>query len=182
MIRLAVIALALCVGTAAAEPLAIGIAPSAHLRQSDGWGFAPELLVHTYVPLSADRVYLRPGARVGVRGLVQEDMARDLRIEERDVAVIGELGIVRSGRVVPSVTLLAGLAHRWVTLDAAGVDTSMSSIGGNEWLPLAGAQLGLGMPLHSRVLIEPFVRYEVVLTDARTHLRWGVEASVSLGD
>lgn len=181
MNRALLIAVTLGAGTAAAEPISIGVAPSAHLRQSDGWGFAPELLAHTYVPLAADRLYLRPGGRIAVRGLVQEDMASDLRIEEHDVSVCGELGLVRHGRVVPSVTLLAGVAYRWVTLVSGGVDTSMSRIGENEWLPLVGAQVGLGLPLHQRVLIEPFVRYELAITDNRTHLRWGVEATVSFG-
>ena len=150
--RMVVVTLMLAAAPAAAEPIAIGIAPSAHLRRSEGWGFAPELLGHAYVALPAERLYLRPGGRLAVRGVMQEDMATDLRIEERDVAVLGELGILRHGRVVPSVTLLGGVAHRWVTLEASGVDTSMSRIGGNEWLPIIGAQLGVGMPLHQRVL------------------------------
>ena len=29
---------------------------------------------------------------------------------------------------------------------------------------------------------EPFVRYELVYSDARTHLRWGFEATLSFGD
>ena len=103
-------------------------------------------------------------------------------IEERDVAAFAELGLVRGGRVVPSATILAGVARRWITLDASGVDTSMSRAGGDEWLPIIGGQLGVGLPLHRRVMVEPFVRYELVIDDSRTHLCWGVEASISFGN
>ena len=180
MKRIIIAAVLTCAASAGAGPIAIGVAPSTHLREGEGWGFAPELFVHTYASLS-DGLYLRPGGRVAVRGLVQDPMATDLRIEEHDLAAFGELGLIHDGRVVPSVTLLAGVARRWMTLAAHGVDTSMSRIGEDEWLPIIGAQLGVGMPLSKHILVEPFVRYEVAITDNRTHLRWGVEASVSFG-
>jgi hypothetical protein len=178
---LAALAIAASAPVANAEPIAIGVAPSAYLLATDAWGFAPELLAHTYVPLSYERIYLRPGGRLSTRGLIQNDMSTDLRLEEHDLSFHAELGVVRQGRVVPSVTLLAGMTHRWVSVTAHGVDTSMSNAGKNEWLPSLGAQLGVGLPLHDRVLVEPFVRYELVYSDSRTHLRWGFEATFSFG-
>jgi hypothetical protein len=181
--RLFIASFAVCASASAsrAEPIAVGVAPSAYLLSTDAWGFAPELLGHTYVPLPYDKVFLRPGARLSTRGLIQNDMSTDLRLEEHDLSFSAELGIVHSGRVVPSLTLLAGMTHRWVSLSAEGVDTSMSHADATEWLPSFGAQLGVGLPLHERVMIEPFARYEVVIGDARTHLRWGFEATFSFG-
>jgi hypothetical protein len=180
-VRALVLVLALLAPAAvAAEPVAIGIAPSAYALPTGRWGFAPEVLAHTYVHV-ARAWYLRPGGRLGARGLVQEDMSSDLRLEERDLGVVGELGVVRAGRIVPSATLLAGVDRRWISLDATGLDVSMSRADATEWLPVIGGQIGVGLALHRRVMIEPFVRYEVLITDGRTHLRWGFEATMSFG-
>jgi hypothetical protein len=180
-LQIASIMLVASTAVAHAEPIAIGLAPSAYLLETDEWGFAPELLGYTYVALPEDKLYLRPGGRLSARGLIQNDMSTNLRIEERDLSVMGELGLVRGGRVVPSATLLAGMTRRWVSVSARDVDTSMSRAGSDEWLPVIGAQLGVGLPLHTRFMIEPFVRYELVVSDARTHLHWGFEATVSFG-
>ena len=160
------------------KPIAIGLAPSAYSLETGRWGLAPELIGYGYLHVDGP-VFARVGARVGSRGYIDRDMPTDLNIREREVSLAGDVGLVRQGAVVPSLSLQVGWAHRWFDVTATDVDVSMSRFGRSEWLPMVSMQAGLGLPLTKRLLVEPFVRFETLVSDTRLGLRWGVEATVA---
>jgi hypothetical protein len=157
--------------------LAVGIAPSAYQLSDASWGFAPEIFGQTYLHMSGP-IFLRGGARLGGRGLIQPTMSTDVRLEERDFTMAAELGIVRNGFVIPSFTIQTGVAHRSFRVGYGTTDSSMSMIGRSEWLPTISAQAGMGLPFARSIVVEPFVRYEYIVDDDRRGLRWGLEMSI----
>jgi hypothetical protein len=164
---------------AGVKPIAIGLAPSSYSLETGSWGLAPELIGYGYIHVEGP-VFARVGARLGSRGYIERDMPTDLNIREREVSLAGDVGLVRQGAVVPSLSLQVGLARRWFDVTATDIDVSMSRFGRSEWLPMVSLQAGLGLPLTKRVLVEPFVRFETLVSDTRLGLRWGVEATVAL--
>lgn len=177
----AMLALALAIPSPVdARPLAVGAAPSAYRMSDEQWGIAAELFGHSYLQASG-RWFLRPGLRLGYRGLTQPDQARGLAVIERDVGAHAECALVLDGTFVPSLTVMAGMIARSLTLQADGVDVMQSQIPRWEALPVLGAQLGVGLPLwRGAVLLEPFARLELTIGDNRQHLRMGVETSFAL--
>jgi hypothetical protein len=161
------------------KPIAVGLAPSAYTIETGRWGIAPELIGYGYLHID-DRIYARLGARLGSRGWIQREMTTALRIEERELSFAGDVGLVWQSTVVPSISLQAGLVHRWFDVTATGIEASLSNLGQSERLPMISAQAGLGLPLTKRLLVEPFVRFEKIATDSRFGLRWGFEATMSL--
>jgi hypothetical protein len=163
----------------AVKPIAIGLAPSAYSLENGTWGLAPELIGYGYRHIDG-AVFARLGARLGSRGWVAPEMPTALNIHEREVSLVGDIGLVHQGKVVPSLSLQAGLAHRWFDVTTTDIDLSMSKFGRSEWLPMLSLQAGLGLPLSKRLLVEPFMRFETVISDTRLGLRWGVEATLAL--
>lgn len=165
---------------AAASPLAVGLAPSTYELSDGTRGFAPEAFVHTYVSLRP-RLVLRPGARIGARGLVQPEMPEGLRITERDFTAQAEAALTFDGTVVPSLTVMGGLDVRHVGVEGDGIDVSMSRVRHNELLPYLAVQIGVGLPLaNGRWLVEPTIRREFMHGDARVDWRFGLEVSYRL--
>lgn len=179
MTRALVILLALA-STAEASPLAVGLAPSTYELPDGARGFAPEAFVHTYVSLQP-RLVLRPGARIGARGLVQPEMPEGLRITERDFTVHAEAALTFDGTVVPSLAVMGGLDVRHVGVEGDGIDVSMSRIRHNELLPYLAVQIGLGLPIaQGKWLVEPTIRREFMFGDSRVDWRFGLEVSYRL--
>ncbi len=165
---------------ASAGPLAVGLAPSTYELSDGGRGFAPEAFVHTYVSLGS-RLVLRPGARIGARGLIQPEMPEGLRITERDVTAHVEAAIVFDGTVEPSLTVMGGLDVRRVNVEGHQIDVSTSHIAHTERLPYLAVQLGLGLPIaHGAWLVEPTIRREIMFGDSRIDWRFGLEVSYVL--
>lgn len=163
----------------AVKPIAVGVAPSAYSLENGTWGVAPELLGYGYLHLDG-AVFARLGARLGSRGWFTPDMPTALNIHEREVSLAGDFGLVHQGNVVPSLSLQLGLAHRWFDVTAMDIDRTMSKFGRSEWLPMISLQAGLGLPLSKRLLVEPFMRFETLVSDTRLGLRWGIEATLAL--
>jgi len=170
-------------GRAAVCGGAAGAALTAFQQPDTRWGLVPELFGHGYRPLGRHRLYLRPGARLSLRGLAQSEMPVQIQVREHDLGLGAELGLLRDGRVIPSLTLGATLAVRMIDLDVGDQVTVMSERADRiEVLPGGFVQLGLGLPVaRGAVVIEPVVRYEVVAGDPRLGWRWGVEISGRLG-
>ena len=170
----------LSTGAAIASPLAVGLAPSTYELSDGGRGFAPEAFVHTYVSLGS-RLVLRPGARLGARGLVQPEMPEGLRVTERDFTAHAEAALTFDGTVVPSLSVMCGLDVRRINVMGDGIDVSSSRIAHTELLPYLAVQLGLGLPLaHGKWLVEPTIRREFLLGDTRAGWRFGLEVSYVL--
>jgi hypothetical protein len=169
-------------GAAGAEPVAVGLAPSTYELSDGGRGFAPEAFAHTYVSLGS-RLVLRPGARLGARGLVQPDMPSGLRVTERDGTAQLETAITFDGTVVPSLSVMAGIDVRRINVESDGIDVASSRIPHTELLPYLAVQVGLGLPLaKGRWLVEPTIRREYLFGDTRAGWRFGLEVSFALRD
>jgi hypothetical protein len=141
----------------AVKPIAVGLAPSAYNLDNGRWGVAPEIIAYGYLPIDG-AIFARVGARFGSRGWISRDMPTELNIREREVSLVGDIGVLYQSAVVPSLSMHAG----------------------SEWLPMISVQVGLGLPLTRRLLVEPFMRFEKVISDNRLGLRWGIEATISL--
>lgn len=179
MMRSVVIALML-VTAANAGPIAVGLAPSTY-RLSDGSrGFAPEIFAHTYVTLD-HRFAIRPGIRLGGRGLTQPEMPVGVQITERDFTSHLEAALTFDGPVVPSLTVMGGLDVRRLGIAGNGVGVSMSHTAGTELLPYVAVQIGVGLPIaHGTWLVEPTIRREFLFGDTRASWRFGLEVSYLL--
>jgi len=176
----ATLALAALPSVVDARPIAVGAAPSAYRMSDEQWGLAVELFGHSYLKVDK-RWFLRPGLRLGYRGLTEPEQARGLAINERDISSLAELAIVRDGSFVPSLTVMAGVVARSLSLQADAVDTMQSKIPRWEALPTVSAQVGVGLPLwRGRLVLEPFARLELTVGDSRQHLRLGVETSFAM--
>ena len=165
---------------AEASPLSFGLAPSTYTLSDGSLGFAPEAFVHTYIPFGSG-LFLRPGTRFGLRGVLQSEMPERVRITERDLTGVFEAALTYSGPVVPSLTVMAGIDVRRLHVEGDGVDVTMSHASATELLPYLAVQLGVGLPLaHGTWLVEPTIRREFLLGDTRADWRFGLEVSYSL--
>ncbi len=164
----------------AAEPLAVGLAPSTYKLSDGSRGFAPEAFAHAHVPLGS-RLFLRPGVRLGGRGLVQPEMPAGLQITERDFTAGAEAAITYDGPVVPSLAVIGGLDVRRIGIAGDGIDVSASHTAHTELLPYLAVQVGLGLPIAKGTwLVEPTIRREYMFGDARVGWRFGLEVSYAL--
>lgn len=181
-LAMALAVMLLSAGAASANPIAIGLAPSTYQLSDGSRGFAPEAFAHTYASLGS-RLVLRPGARVGARGLVQPEMPSGLRITERDFTAHAEAALTFDGTVVPSLSVMGGLDVRRIGVEGDGIDVASSRIAHTELLPYLAVQLGLGLPLaKGKWLVEPTIRREFLLGDSRAGWRFGLEVSYALRD
>jgi hypothetical protein len=161
-------------------PLTVGLAPSTYTLSDGSRGFAPEAFVHTYVPLGSGLI-VRPGARLGVRGVLQPEMPEGVRITERELTGLIEAAISYNGTVVPSLTVMSGIHVRRLGIEGDGVDVGMSQASATELLPNLSVQLGVGLPLaRGTWLVEPTIRRELLFGDSRAGWRFGLEVSMVL--
>jgi hypothetical protein len=136
-----------------------------------------ELIGLGYVPLPYRRLYARPGARFGYSGLEQAPQPMGISLEERDLSMSAEAGVVYDGVAIPSLTIGGGLVLRRIALVTDGV--TGDSLDRNETLPMLYVQAGLGLSFARGLLVvEPQLRYERVHRDERLHWRYGVELTV----
>ena len=163
-----------------ANPLSVGLAPSTYTLSDGSRGFAPEAFVHTYVSLGSG-LFLRPGARLGARGVLQPEMPEGVRITERELTGLFEAAISYNGTVVPSLTVMSGVHVRSINVEGDGVDVRMSQASATELLPNLSVQLGVGLPLaRGTWLVEPTIRRELLIGDSRAGWRFGLEISIAL--
>lgn len=178
--RIPAILVVLFASHAAAEPIAIGLAPSTYTLSDGSRGFAPEAFAHAYVSLDS-RLVLRPGVRLGARGLVQPEMPEGLRITERDFTAHAEAALLFDGTVVPSLAVMGGLDVRRVDVQGDGIDVASSRVAHTELLPYIAVQIGVGLPIaKGKWLVEPTIRREFMFGDARVDWRFGLEVSYAL--
>jgi len=165
---------------AAASPLTIGLAPSTYELSDGSHGFAPEAFAQTYTSLGS-KLFLRPGVRLGMRGILQPDMPTALRITERDGTAVLDAAVTYDGAVVPSLSVMAGVDVRRINVEGDGIDVSMSRIAHTEVLPYLAVQVGLGLPIaKGKWLVEPTIRREFLYGDTRADWRFGLEISYAL--
>jgi hypothetical protein len=163
-------------------PYAAGLGVSAYAQDDQTLGYIPELVGYGYLAVG-DRWFVRPGLRLWVRGLDQAEMAGALALTEYDLGVAGEAAITYSGRVVPALAIGASLAYRRIASEiGAPIEMSDTLLDRSEMLWGLHAQLSVGLPVASgRLMIEPFVRYELVPDDERLGLRTGIELTIGIG-
>jgi hypothetical protein len=162
---------------------AIGAGVAFELRDDQGTELrsnpVPQLVGLAYHRLT-DRLYLRPGLRLGYAGLTQPVMPTSLTVTEHDVAAGGELSVLYDGVVVPALGIGTTLRRRTIDLGGDGrIDTSMAPASRTEWLGGVFAQAGLGIPFaRGAMVVEPYVRYELVPRDDRLRLSYGLDLTL----
>jgi len=175
--------LVLASAPAHAEPaLAVGGGISAFDGSDGRWNFMPELVGYGTVPLYTHGLSVRAGARAWARGLDQPEGPYMLGVHEHDLALAGELGIVRAGPVLPALAVGGAAAVRWIRLAADdAIAVTDSRIDRTELVPSIYVQASVGVPLHrAGIVVEPYARYEHAFGDARIGLRWGVELAIPI--
>jgi len=181
-VKRALAILLLAAAPAHAEPaLAVGGGVSAFDGSDGRWNFMPELVGYGVVPLG-HALSLRAGARAWARGLDQPEGPYMLGVHEHDLALAGELGVVRAGPVLPALAVGAAAAVRWIRLAADdAIAVTDSRIDRTELVPSIYLQASLGVPLHrAGIVVEPYARYEHAFGDARIGLGWGVELAIPI--
>lgn len=162
---------------------AIGAGVAFELRDDQGTELrsnaVPQLVGLAYHRL-ADRLYLRPGVRLGYSGLTQPLMPSSISIREHDVAAGGDLAILYDGVVVPALGIGATLRRRAMDLGGDGrIDLSAAPMSRTEWLGGVFVQAGLGIPFgRGAMVVEPYVRYERVPRDDRLGLTYGLDLTL----
>jgi hypothetical protein len=150
------------------------------LRQEDLGGsiatrFIPSLVGLAYVSL-APRLYLRPGARLGLSGLWQPAAATDARVEEHGLQGRAEVGLLYDAWVIPAIGVGAGLERRSIDFVAGGNVQDSGALDRTEWLGSLYAQAGLGVPLfHGFTVVEPYVRIHHTFSDDRASSEVGFD-------
>jgi hypothetical protein len=144
--------------------------------------FVPEMVGHLYFATAFSRMYLRPGVRLGFAGLDRAEMPSAVQVRERDLGALGEISLLRDGILIPSVTLGAGLAYRWLHLETRPpLSPSKRPIAEGQVLPAVYGQVGVGLPILRGLLVaEPHVRYDHVFGDDRIGWRFGADLTVRL--
>jgi hypothetical protein len=165
--------------------VAIGLSVAEELRgdysASTRAAFAPELLALGYIALPIHDVYLRPGLRVGYDGLDQADMPRHVRLTERGLHELVELGILYDWVVVPALSIGGGLVQRFIELETRGGVKGTERLDHTELLGQIYVALGLGIPIaHGLIVIEPFLRLQHVFDDPRALVRFGLDVTLRL--
>lgn len=138
-----------------------------------------ELCSQSYIQLPFERIFLRPGIRLGFDHIPDEGAPQWLSISERTFEGGLELGIIFDGLLVPSISWQSHLLARRLTLKTGGlVHSGSGHFPRTEWLNSNAVNLGLGLPIEGgKVLVEPFYRRVWVKGDERQSERWGIEAS-----
>jgi hypothetical protein len=170
----------------AGSATAIGLSTS-WLRRND-YGdrtrgtLALELVGLSYRETAHDRLFLRPGLRLGYVGLAPAEMPASLRFVERDATLAAELGAVHDGVVIPAAALGAGITVRHLALDVRPpIETDEEPLSRWELLPVAYAQVGAGLPFaRGLIVLEPFARFELVAGDRRARWRTGLDLTFAL--
>lgn len=169
------------------RPATTAVGLSAGFARQNDYGtrkrnvFIPELVGFLYQRTGRDRLFVRPGARLGYVGLSPAEMPRALRLRERDFTVAAELGAVYDGPIVPAVSAGAGVRLRQLTLETVDPVRAESARTDWEWLPTAHAQAAAGVPIGTTGLVfEPYARYEVIAGDDRARWRLGVDITFDL--
>lgn len=141
----------------------------------------PEVVFYGYLGPLGGNVHLRPGARLGYTAF-QPEMPSAVRVEESDLSVSGEIGVVYDWYLVPSVSLGGGLIHRSIALKtAAPVSAGSEQISRTENLPHVFAQVGVGLPLwNGFIVLEPYARFASVQGDGRVGTQFGVEITAGV--
>jgi hypothetical protein len=163
---------------------AIGLSADFQDRADFGEGthltFVPGIVGFLYIPTPVDRLYLRPGARLSFTGLEQTEMPAGVRLNEWDVTLGGEIGVLFDSPVVPAISVgVEGITRviRTTTDDLVMSETDQAI----EFLPGLYGQVALGVPImKGRVMVEPFWRYEHVFDDPRIQWRVGIDATFLL--
>ncbi len=160
---------------------AVGVGLGASPQTDGTWGLQPELVGHASLRL-APRWSVRGGVRAWFHGVNQPEMAQGLGLVERDLGGSVELAVSYRAPVVPTLTIAGMVARRSISLDAASeIDTSGSMLDHVEVLPGIYGQLGVGLPVGKRFMLEPYLRFEWVPDDRRTQLGWGMDISMVIG-
>ncbi|MEO8178925.1 MAG: hypothetical protein ABI895_08840 [Deltaproteobacteria bacterium] len=142
--------------------------------------FVPSLVGFAYVP-AAPRLFLRPGLRLGYEGLSQASASYGAQVRERGVQGTAELGVVFDAWLVPSLTVGAGVDYRSVGFVGRGIVADSDALDRTEWLGLAYAQVGLGLPLfQGAFMIEPYARLQHTFSDDRALLQLGFDLTFAL--
>ena len=167
-------------GISYALGISLGFLQQRALGSSTHTAFIPSLLGLAYVPI-APRLFLRPGLRLGYTGLNQGDASYGARIEERGVQGTAELGISYDAWLVPAFAVGTGLDYRSVNFVGRGIVADSDAIDRKEWLGLAFAQAGVGVPLFQGALVvEPYARLQYTLSDDRSLWQLGLDLSFAL--
>jgi hypothetical protein len=160
--------------------VSLGFLQQRALGSSTHTAFIPSLLGLAYVPI-APRVFLRPGLRLGYTGLNQADASYGARIEERGLQGSAELGISYDAWLVPAFAIGTGLDYRSINFVGRGIVADSAAIDREEWLGLAFAQAGVGVPLfHAALVAEPYARLQYTLSDDRSRWQLGLDLSFAL--
>jgi len=189
------LAVLLVAGSARAQDAAVATARHARFalgasagfsRQNDLGGavttrFVPSLVGLAYVNL-APRLYLRPGARLGINGITQPSAASDARIEEHGAQGRAEVGLLYDAWVIPVVAAGTGIERRNIDFATAGSVQDSGVADRTEWLGMLYAQAGVGVPLlRGLVVIEPYVRVQHTFSDDRSASELGFDVTFALG-
>lgn len=172
------------VATARRPRFALG-ASAGFVRQNDLGSavttrFVPALVGLAYVNV-APRLYLRPGARLGIFGLTQPPAASDARIEEHGVQGRAEVGLLYDAWVIPVVAVGTGIERRSIDFATAGNVQDSGVADRTEWLGMLYAQAGVGVPLlRGLVVIEPYVRLQHTASDDRSASELGFDVTFAL--
>jgi len=142
--------------------------------------FIPSLVGFAYVP-AAPRLFLRPGLRLGFEGLSQAPSSYGARVQERGLQGTAELGVVFDAWLVPSLTVGAGVDYRSIGFIGRGIVADSDALDRTEWLGLAYAQVGLGVPLfQGAFMIEPYARLQHTFSDDRSLVQLGFDLTFAL--
>lgn len=142
--------------------------------------FVPSLVGFGYVPVFP-RLFLRPGLRLGYEGLSQSPSSYGARVQEHGVQGTAEIGLVYDAWLVPSFTVGAGVDYRSINFVGRGIVADSDVLDHKEWLGLAFAQVGLGLPLfQGAFMVEPYARVQRTFTDDRSLLQLGFDLTFAL--
>lgn len=141
----------------------------------------PEFVAHGYLDLFDTGLFLRPGLRLGY-AWEQPEMPGSVAVEERDLTLSGELGVLFDWIIVPTVTAGGGFDRRNVVLKtSAPVAVVDDRISRTETLPYFYVQASVGIPIwQGRFVLEPYVRYLTIEGDRRINTAYGVEFTVEV--
>jgi hypothetical protein len=169
-----------------ADSTSYALGVSLGFLQQEGLGaqtaaaFVPALVGFGYVPVFP-RLFLRPGLRLGYQGFSQAPSSYGARVQEHGVQGTAELGLVFDAWLVPSLTVGAGIEYRSLDFVGRGIVADSDALDRKEWLGLAYAQVGLGLPLfRGAFMVEPYARVQHTVSDDRALLQLGFDLTFAL--